>query len=160
MASSFERFERIARQSPAPATREAAEEGELHPFERRNIHQSFPPKVRELFDDGHYAEATAKAFAFVERTVQKASGLVTDTGWDLMMAAFEEKKGPLKLTPMSDGDEISEQVGYRFLFGGSTRAIRNPRAHNPLLVDDPDRCLDHLSFASLLLRRLEQAGYA
>jgi hypothetical protein len=39
------------------------------------------------------------------------------------------------------------------------QGIRNPRAHEPTIVDDPDICLDHLSFVSLLLRRLEQAGY-
>ena len=39
------------------------------------------------------------------------------------------------------------------------QGIRNPRAHEVTIVNDLDICLDHLSFVSLLLRRLEQAGY-
>jgi hypothetical protein len=45
------------------------------------------------------------------------------------------------------------------MFTGGMKGIRNPRAHEPSIVDDPDICLDHLSFVSLLLRRLEQSGY-
>jgi glycerol uptake facilitator-like aquaporin len=37
--------------------------------------------------------------------------------------------------------------------------IRNPRGHEYAVVDDPDTCLDHLSFVSMLLRRLEAAGF-
>ena len=39
-----------------------------------------------------------------------------------------------------------------------TLALRNPRGHEVNAHDDPDVCLDHLAFASLLLRRLEAAG--
>ena len=57
------------------------------------------------------------------------------------------------------GRKTSIQDGYRFVFAGGVKAIRNPRGHEHSVVDDPDICLDHLSFVSLLLRRLEQAGY-
>lgn len=65
----------------------------------------------------------------------------------------------LQLTPLSTTSEINEQEGYKFLFGGCIWAIRNPRGHEVSVKDDPDTCLDHLSFVSMLLRRLEQAGY-
>jgi hypothetical protein len=39
----------------------------------------------------------------------------------------------------------------------SMMAIRNPRGHEVGFADSPDRCLDHLSLASLLFRRLEEA---
>jgi uncharacterized protein (TIGR02391 family) len=161
MASSFDRFERIVRQSLPSPTREAASETGLHPFDQRNIHQGLPSKVKDLFDDGHFAEATEKAFAYIEHKVQRHSGIASEVGWKLMLAAFDDTKSPplIRLTPLSNGSDESEQSGYRFVFGGSMRAIRNPRAHGPLLIDDPDTCLDHLSFASMLLRRLEQAGY-
>jgi hypothetical protein len=55
--------------------------------------------------------------------------------------------------------EKDEQKGYQFLFAGSILAIRNPRGHEYALVDSPDTCLDHLGFASQLLRRLEKSGY-
>lgn len=34
-------------------------------------------------------------------------------------------------------------------------AIRNPRGHEFGLQETPDQCLDHISLASLLLRRLD-----
>ncbi len=76
-----------------------------------------------------------------------------------MMAAFSEASPKLRLTPLSTQSEKDEQEGYRFVFAGGVRAIRNPRGHEHSAKDDPDICLDHLSFVSLLLRRLEQAGY-
>ena len=48
---------------------------------------------------------------------------------------------------------------FQFLFAGSILAIRNPRGHEYDIEDSPDVCLDHLSLASVLLRRLQQSGY-
>jgi hypothetical protein len=56
---------------------------------------------------------------------------------------------------MSNESERDEQSGFRFIFAGSMAAIRNPRGHEVNLPDTIDLCLDHLSFASVLLRRLD-----
>lgn len=132
-------------------------EAPSHPFDHRNIHTDLPPKVRELFDDGHYPEATSLAFKFLEKKIQKHSGLTAKMGEPLMMEALNGNT--IKLNAMVTVSEKDEQEGYRFIFAGGIRGIRNPRAHEPSIVDDPDICLDHLSLVSLLLRRLEQAGY-
>ncbi len=113
--------------------------------------------MRKLFDDGHYPEATIHAFKYLENKVHKHSGINNQTGQALMMAAFDASK--IKLNAGVTLSDTDEQEGYRFIFAGGTRGIRNPRAHEPDIVDDPDICLDHLSFVSMLLRRLEQAGY-
>ena len=76
-----------------------------------------------------------------------------------MMAVFNKEKPILQLTPLKTISEIDEQEGFRFLFSGGVMAIRNPRGHDVGTIDDVDVCLDHLAFASLLIRRLEQAGY-
>lgn len=71
-----------------------------------------------------------------------------------MTAAFSEKKPKIRLTALGTQSEIDEQLGFKHIFAGSMSAIRNPRGHE--VNSDPiDRCLDHLSFASVLLRRLE-----
>jgi uncharacterized protein (TIGR02391 family) len=59
------------------------------------------------------------------------------------------------LDSLSDEDE---QEGYKFIIGGSVRGIRNPKGHEYDIRDTPDQCLDYLALASLLLRRLEDAG--
>jgi uncharacterized protein (TIGR02391 family) len=141
-----------------PATQPAAETPSLHPFDSRNIHPALPAKVRELFDDGYYPEATFEAFKYLDKTVEKHSGM-TETGKDLMMKAFKEESPKIKLTPLITVSDKNEQEGYKFIFAGGVIAIRNPRGHEHSVVDNPDLCLDHLSFVSMLLRRLELAGY-
>ena len=165
MPSRLERFEAIVAavaglgspREPAPDATEP-QSPLLHPFDTRDIHPKLPPKVKQLFDDGHFAEATSHAFKYLDKKVEKHSGL-SDSGFSLMMEAFDYKKPKIQLTPLTNQSERDEQDGYRFVFAGGVKAIRNPRAHEFKLVDDPDTCLDHLSFVSLLLRRLEQSGY-
>lgn len=159
MATLLDRFEGIVRRANAFDARDEQDSPALHPFDRRNIHPRLPPKVRKLFDDGHYAEATFEAFKFVDKVVQKHSK-TSESGMKLMMQVFDEAKPVLQLTALSNSSEIDEQKGYRFLFSGAVMAIRNPRGHEVNVHDDPDTCLDHLAFASLLLRRLEQSGFA
>ncbi|NQV24714.1 MAG: TIGR02391 family protein, partial [Rhodopirellula sp.] len=66
----------------------------------------------------------------------------------------------LKLTPCTTTSEKDEQKGFQFLFAGSILAVRNPRGHEYSIHDSPDECLDHLAIASVLLRRLETAGFS
>lgn len=158
MASLLDAFEEIVRRAHSYDDRDEQDRTTLHAFDRRNIYPNFPVKVRRLFDDGHYSEATFEALKFVDKRVQKHSRL-GETGVKLMMRVFDENTPVLKLTPLSNPSEIDEQKGYRFLFTGGVLAIRNPRGHEVNVIDDPDTCLDHLLFASLLLRRLEQSGF-
>jgi uncharacterized protein (TIGR02391 family) len=162
MANAFRLFERAARRagtlSSSPLVLPIEAEATTHPFDLRNIHPKLPTRVRKLFDDGYYAESTFAAFKFLDRTVAKLS-TVRDSGWKLMMDAFDESKPKIRLTPLKEISEIDEQKGYRFIFAGATQAVRNPRGHEVEIPDDLDQCLDHLTFASMLLRRLESAGY-
>lgn len=158
MDDEFRRFERVARRAFLFTSGKREIERTLHPFDERNIHTRLPAKVRELFDDGHYAEATFTAFKFLDKEVQRLSGS-TESGFKLMMAALNEASPLVRLTPCVTTTDKDEQKGYQFLFAGSMLAIRNPRGHEYAVVDSPDACLDHLSLASVLLRRLEQSGY-
>ena len=117
-----------------------------------------PSIVRDLFHDGHYAQATFEAFKFIDKQVQHHSKL-GESGVKLMMQAFAEASPAVRLTPLVTISERDEQKGFQFLFAGSVLAIRNPRGHEVSLPDGPDRCLDHLSLASLLLRRLDESGF-
>lgn len=158
MNDALRRFSDIVRRAHrhTEAPSEAISAG--HPFETRNIHSRLPDTVRALFDDGHYAQSTFEAFKFVDKEVQRLSG-GSETGFKLMMNAFRDSTPPLKLTLLKSVSDKDEQKGYQFLFAGSILAIRNPRGHEYGMVDSPDTCLDHLGFASQLLRRLEQSGY-
>jgi uncharacterized protein (TIGR02391 family) len=154
----LDRFEEIVRRAgrfteeiPRPATG-------FHPFEERNIHPSLPAVVLKLFDDGHFSQASFEAFKFIDKEVQRHSGS-TESGFKLMMSVFSDSNPAVKLTPCLSMSERDEQKGFQFLFAGSIVAIRNPRGHEFSVKDSPDQCLDHLALVSLLLRRLEDAGY-
>lgn len=156
MVRSFGKFEEIVRRANQFTEAAAAEDGS-HPFDARDVHADLPADVRRLFDNGHFSQATFEAFKFVDEEVARIAGS-SDHGTKLMMTAFGGSVPAVKLNPGMTTSEKDEQEGFKFLFAGSTLAIRNPRGHKTGLADDPDTCLDHLSLASLLLRRLDDAG--
>ena len=152
------RFERIARQAYRFTQIEAQDLGIQHPFEQRDIHDSLPQIVRTLFDNGHYSQATFEAFKYLDKLIQKIA-ISTESGFKLMMQAFAGTPPTVVLNANTTTSEQDEQKGFQFIFAGAMLAIRNPRGHEYSINDSPDQCLDHLSLASLLLRRLEHAGY-
>jgi len=152
-------FERIVRRVGEFAEVRPEPTEDVHPFDSRDIHPKLPQIVRDLFDDGHYAQATFEAFKYVDKEIQRLSGN-TESGFKLMMKAFPENSPLIRLTPCRTTSEKDEQKGYQFLFAGSVLAIRNPRGHEHSVKDGPDTCMDHLSLASLLLRRLEKSGHS
>jgi len=158
MDKRFSVFERIARSASQFGYVESDIGEAEHPFDTRNIHPLLPLVVRELFDDGYYAQATFEAFKFVDKEVARIARH-HESGFKLMMAVFSEDSPILNLTPCITTSEKDEQKGFRFLFAGSVLAIRNPRGHEYGVHDSPDECLDHLGVASILLRRLESAGF-
>jgi uncharacterized protein (TIGR02391 family) len=146
-------FERIVRSAKSVGRPAAIESSGVHPFDERNIHSDITSVALKLFDDGHYAQATFEAFKLIENRVQTVSGL-EDTGFSLMMSAFNENGPKIRLTDLVSMSDKDEQKGFRHMFAGSTAGIRNPRGHDNR-TDPIDLCLDHLSVASVLLRALE-----
>lgn len=159
MSSTLKSFESVVRRAEElgtekPEVEQTAADAQSHPFDERNIHPDISSVALKLFDDGHFAQATFEAFKYLDNEVKQRSSL-NESGYKLMMAAFAESRPKIRLTSLSTTSEIDEQTGYKFIFAGAMSAIRNPRGHDNL-VDSIDLCLDHLSFASVLLRRLEK----
>ena len=50
-----------------------------------------------------------------------------------------------------------EQRGYMDIFAGSMTGIRNPRAHEHDLADEPEVALELLVLANHLMRKLDAA---
>src|SRR5437867_2419557 len=115
MESDLGLFEKIVRRAFLFTSATPESERVLHPFETRNIHQALPPKVKKLFDDGHYSEATFQAFKFVDKSIQRLAK-VRNSGFSLMMAALSESSPLVQLTACVTTSEKDEQKGYQFLF--------------------------------------------
>jgi hypothetical protein len=107
-------FERIVRTAVGFTEVPAEETRDIHPFDLRDLHPQLPPIVRDLFDDGHYAQATFEAFKFLDKVIQQLSG-ESETGFKLMMKVFPEASPTIKLTTCSTQSEKDEQKGYQFL---------------------------------------------
>ena len=156
MPNAFDRFQTIVRRvQEFVEPREEMGEN-LHPYDERNIHPDIGEITKKLFDDGHYSQATFEAFKYVDKKVQNLSK-VNKSGYKLMMEAFNEASPKIQLTELTNTSEKDEQQGYKFIFSGAVLAIRNPRGHEIGMHETIDQCLDHVSFASLLLRRLDRA---
>ena len=156
MLNQWEQFESIVRRANQFTEARSTPIGGQHPFQERNVHQEIEKVSRRLFDDGHYAQATFEAYKFIDKQIQTRSGL-SSSGFKLMMDAFNEASPKIKLNSLANTSEKDEQMGFKFLFTGTVMAIRNPRGHEYDIKDTIDDCLDHLSLASMLQRRLEKA---
>ncbi|UPJ56241.1 TIGR02391 family protein [Bradyrhizobium sp. 192] len=153
MSDALDLFEAVVRVAKNIGRPSAAEKSGVHPFDERNIHSEITLVALKLFDDGYYAQATFEAFKLIENRVKTISGL-EETGFGLMMNAFNESGPKIQLNALATTSDKDEQKGFRHMFAGSTAGIRNPRGHD--IRNDPiDLCLDHLSVASVLLRVLE-----
>lgn len=156
----FDLFERIVRNSRTARVQDSSLDlipslDVEHPFDSRNIHPEVSKKCEKLFDDGHFQEAVFKAFKAIEMRVKSLSGLRGE-GYALMMQAFDEKNPKLKFNNLKTESEENEQRGLRNIFAGAFSGVRNPRGHDEI-EDTVDHCLDHLSFASYLMRHLDKA---
>lgn len=153
MNDRWSRFEKVARSLTAEYPRE--KHVPHHPFDERNIHPEVTAVARRLFDDGHYSQATFEAYKLLDKIVRRHSKAYL-SGVKLMMKVFDRNNPLIKLNSLLSDSEKDEQEGYKFLFSGAVAAIRNPRGHEVDVRDDPDDCLDYLTLASMLLRRLDR----
>ena len=62
----------------------------------------------------------------------------------------------IKLNDDITRSDKDEQEGFKFLYMGAMKGIRNPKAHENIIQDDKNRTLEYLAFISLLFRRAEE----
>jgi uncharacterized protein (TIGR02391 family) len=126
-----------------------------------NLLDHLHPRIQEtssgLFRDGHFASAIRDAYIAVEARTKALSGLRGINGSKMMGKVFDEQKPILSLNDLSSDLDLDEQIGFKLLFMGAMLGIRNPKAHETIQQRDPNRTLDYLSLASLLMRRLDDA---
>lgn len=110
---------------------------------------------RQLFADAHYARAVEEAFKCLNNEVKAKSGLTSEDGAPLMRKAFSANSPVLELNKLTTQSEKNEQQGYMDLFAGAMIGIRNPRAHDHQIQDDPDVAQEMIVFANHLMRMLD-----
>lgn len=117
-----------------------------------DLHPEVQRAAGSLYRSGHFAEAIGAATKALEVAVRHRTGLPSK---NLMGSAFGAQ-GFLDVRQHGGETGDAEQEGFRFLFMGAARALRNPRAHE-FIDDDSVSAMEHLALVSLLLRRLDNA---
>lgn len=138
----------VAITSPEPTTE--------HVYRLQDLHPKVSDVSAALFRNGHYAEAILQAFIAIEVAVRERSGL-DKSGAPLMNQAMGTDAPPLLMSDEAGQTGQDEQSGMHFLFAGAMRGIRNPKAHTLMVQTDSGRAFEYLAFASLLMRRLDDA---
>jgi len=119
------------------------------------------PAIQQVAD--RYIEMDAlevaifEAFKAVNNRVRELSKLQLD-GSELMGKAFQDSEPPIRLADLSTDTGRNIQAGFRFLFMGAVRGIRNPDAHELFEPLDEEDAVERLAFASMLMRRLDEAS--
>lgn len=122
------------------------------------------PKVRALaqerFDAGFYADAVESALKEVNKQVKVYVHRKTNQDLDgssLMTTAFSVNKPIISLSTLANESEKNIQQGYMQIFAGAMTGIRNPKAHDNLVLEK-SRAIHLIFLSSLLMYKLQDAG--
>jgi uncharacterized protein (TIGR02391 family) len=123
------------------------------------IHPTITSVARDRFDAGHFADSIEAALKEVNSNVKAKVKILTGKefdGADLMNKAFSVKNPLIRLDDLGTLTGHSIQQGYLQLFAGSMIGIRNPKAHENIIIDST-RAIHFLFLASLLMYKLDEA---
>jgi len=122
------------------------------PLALSSLHPLVQKTAGELYLNGHYRQAILDTYIALVETVKTKSGKNKLDNTPLMQTVFSANEPIIKVS-----NDHDEQLGFMWLFTGAVMGIRNPKAHRLIEQNDPQRALEWLSFASVLLRVLDDA---
>lgn len=136
--------------------------GGFRPSEASGLKEILHPEVVAVswsrLESGNFADAAEAALKHlntrVKHLVFTERGKEMD-GMDLMNYAFSPSSPVVVLDDLSTISGRSIQKGYMLIAAGAMLGIRNPKAHENLVIDEP-RCIHFLFLASLLLSRIDE----
>lgn len=124
-------------------------------YEGLELHPQIAQVSSSLFLNGHCANAVEDAVKQLNAMVRSKSGL-RDDGKKLMQQCFNVNNPILKINPLIDDSDKSEQEGFMHLFIGAVMALRNPRAHK-IIEDDPELALESIALISFLAKQVDRS---
>lgn len=116
------------------------------------LHPLVKTTAGKLYSDGHYRQAILDTYILLVDTVKTKSGRHDLDGVSLMQTVFSPNRPIIKIS-----NDTDEQLGFMWMFSGAVMGIRNPKSHRLIQQKDPQRTLEWLSYASVLLRVLDDS---
>ena len=125
-----------------------------------DIHKDIKKLCYARYSDGHYVDAVEAAFKEVIKRVKdyvnsKINGNLDGDKAMNRAFGFENQEPLIKFNEVQSTEEKDEQRGIMHLFKGIV-GIRNRKAHENIVIDDPNHALEYLALASLLMRLLDK----
>lgn len=126
------------------------------------VHPRIIQISKNLFRDGHYANAAEDAFIEINDRVKKLFKIVNPNetkvpdGDAAMTTVFSPKNPLLKVCDTSTESGENEQRGFMFMLQGAMSAFRNPKAHANITITADD-AMRRLMFASMLMYKIDEA---
>jgi uncharacterized protein (TIGR02391 family) len=125
-------------------------------FENYDLHPEIKRVSQGLFEKKEYAPAVLEAFKCVINRVKEISGLKDEKNDEGLMGKVFTPEGPIiKLNNLSSVSEKDEHRGFMNIFKGIV-GLRNLKAHENVILNDPFKAIEYLSLASLLCRVLDE----
>lgn len=130
----------------------------------RLVHPRIISVSKQLFEDGHYANAAADAFIEINDRVKKLFLKVKPDetkipdGHALMTTVFSENKPLIEICNQTTDSGKDTQKGYMQMLAGALSALRNPRVHANVSIS-AEEAMRELIFASVLMYKIDEAVF-
>ena len=126
-----------------------------------HLHELIIKSSLKKYEDGHYADAVESAIKEINERLKKLFKKYRKEekdGSDLFAMVFnnDETKALLRVGDMTTLSGKDEQEGYRFLFMGIWKGIRNPKAHVNTYLSK-EQAYKRLIFSSMLMEKIDEA---
>ncbi len=125
------------------------------------IHHKISDVSKPLYLNGHYADATLKAFVAINQRMKKIYKMQCPhekelDGVTLMNTMFSDKDPIIEICSRDTETDKNIHMGTRFMLAGAMSALRNPQAHE-IRDLSPDDAMRQLMFASMLMFKIDEA---
>jgi uncharacterized protein (TIGR02391 family) len=121
-----------------------------------NLHIKIQEHCESLYLDKHYSSAILEAYKVIFNELKLLTGVTDLDGKRLVEKAFSLTNPLIKLNELKTQSDKDEQLGFMMLFSGAAIGIRNPKAHDLINQSNELKSLQYLSFASLLMTKLDE----
>lgn len=122
------------------------------------IHPGIVEVSKARYQVGHFADSVEAAYKEVNYVVKNIYKSITNQekdGANLMHSAFNKNNPQIKFNELSNQSELNIQEGYMHIFAGAMKGIRNPKAHENIIITK-NRAIHFLFLASLLMHKIDE----